>query len=117
MGCGASGSEEEDSDESVAIAGGLTGLSKERRLCFRATSTDRREASRLRVRRPKDGCPSLGDRGPLDGDMFVIWVTVFVEAFLDSGTNYSSTDAISGVTSTSYLVLAAAPPCFLRYTR
>ena len=83
MGCGASESEDEDAEESLAIADGLAMRSRERWVCLGAGSTGRRGVSRLRLRWAKTECLSTGDRGEPDREAFCAWVMVLVEVVRD----------------------------------
>lgn len=79
IGWGAS-SDDEEEDESLAMADGLASLPNGRCCCFGDASTDLPEASRLRARWAKVECLSVGVRGDAG-----VCVTVWVEAVRDVG--------------------------------
>ena len=68
MGCGASDSDEEDVEESLAIAEGLADLSVERRVSICCVPVDLPEVSRFRWARGY--CLSAGVRGEAAGEIF-----------------------------------------------
>ena len=85
IGCGASESEDEEAEESLATADGLAMRSRERWVCLGDGSTGRCGGSRLRFRWAKTECLSTGDRGEPDREAFCAWVMVLVEVVRDIG--------------------------------
>lgn len=83
IGWGAS-SDEEEEDESLAMADGLASLANGRCCCFGDVSISLPEVSRLRARWAKEECLSVGVRGDAG-----TCVTVWVEAVRDVGPRHN----------------------------
>ena len=109
IGWGAS-SDEEEEDESLAMAGGLASLPNGRCCCFGDASTDLPEASRLRARWAKEECLSVGVRGDAG-----ICVTVWVEAVRDIGPRKTMSHGHAGYDEGPYVVLVVETPYLFRH--
>lgn len=107
IGWGAS-SDEEEEDESLAMADGLASLPRGRCCCFGDASTDLPEVSRLRARWAKEERLSVGVRGDAG-----ICVTVWVEAVRDIGSrNAMSHDSAGMIEETNGVLVVEIPYLF-----
>ena len=109
IGWGAS-SDEEEEDESLAMADGLASLPNGRCCCFGDASTDWPEASRLRARWAKEECLSVGVRGDAG-----TCVTVWVEAVRDIGPRKTMSHDDAEENEATYVVLIVETLYSLRH--